>query len=337
VIATTADVLQQIATAVFDFNTLMPSMPTNTISNIDSAARCVLIFHNRKSGASNQNDTVADLVRELGKLGMETRVVDDIDQMVTATAQSLAARQLRTVVAAGGDGTVSLLFNKIESVPIAVLPLGTANLLAKYLEIRRDPAEVALMIAEGKYINLDVGRVGNRYFLVVASCGFDAEVVHRIHAGRRGHITYWSYAMPVIRSICGYRFPAMRLFADGIELAPAKWAFVFNVPRYALDLGLIGDAVGSDGALDLCTFQRGGFFNGLYYFFAVLFGFHRRTAGTFIRRFKTLRIDAEQQVPVQLDGDPAGYLPVEIEVLPARLAVIVPKRWLQASGFEDAI
>jgi diacylglycerol kinase family enzyme len=77
--------------------------------------------------------------------------------------------------------------------------------------------------------------------------------------------------------------------------------------------------------LDVCTFCHGGLWHGLYYTAAILTGTHRWLTDFAQRRIGRLRVTSESKVPYQLDGDPGGFLPVEIEVVPNRLTLVVPK------------
>lgn len=105
-----------------------------------------------------------------------------------------------------------------------------------------------------------------------------------------------------------------------------RWLFAFNVPRYGGGLRIAPQADPADGLLDICTFRRGGLWHGLWFTAAVLAGQHRRLAGCRLERAARLRITAEEAVPYQLDGDPGGFLPVELEVLPKRMTLLVPSR-----------
>lgn len=273
---------------------------------------------------------VQKLAQKLTENGLDVQIIQDIEELVWKAEQYLADGQLRTVVSAGGDGTVSLLVNRLPAeVPYFVFPLGTANLLANYLKINLDIDRAVAQIIAGRTVRLDVGKANDRLFLVVASIGFDADVVHRLHAARKGHISYATYFLPVARSIFGYDFPAMNLVADGERLNDARWTFVFNIPRYAIGLRMIEDANGQDGLLDACTFAGGGFFTGLGYFFSVLFRRHRSLKATQIARFQSLEVSSEADVPVpvELDGDPAGTLPISIGVVPERIRVVVGEDW----------
>src|SRR5262249_56287152 len=96
---------------------------------------------------------------------------------------------VRCVVAAGGDGTLVEVLNRAPGVPVALLPLGTENLVARFCGIARSPRTLAGIIATGNVREIDVARANERTFCLMAGAGFDAAVVHRVHARRRGHIT----------------------------------------------------------------------------------------------------------------------------------------------------
>ncbi|MFK7769815.1 MAG: diacylglycerol kinase family protein [Mariniblastus sp.] len=282
---------------------------------------------NPNSGSTDQRSLVEQLQRNLIQRGFEVHLLTNIEEVKRVTVESLKANSLRAVVAAGGDGTVSLLANLLPSqTPMAILPLGTENLLAKHLKMTADADLVAQAIADGKMIQLDAGRANGQLFLVMASCGFDADVVRRLHSERKGHIRHWSYAKPIVWAIGKYRFPEIRIFADDEEKSvKGKWAFIFNVPRYAMNLPIVADADPADGQLDLCTFRGGNLFRGVFYLAAVLMRRHRGWKHSHFQRFSKIRIESEEKVPYQLDGDPGGFLPLEIEVIPKFLNLFVPK------------
>ncbi len=215
------------------------------------------------------------------------------------------------------------------------------------------------MIAEGHTKWLDAGQANGRLFLLMASVGFDAHVVHRLHAAREGHITPWSYAKPILQCIGSYKYPQLRVYclpakeaidssttadvstcadnspehraSDNANWLPpihCSWAFVFNLPRYGGGLNFAPAANGFDGQLDLCTFERGGLLSGLRYLASVLRGRHQSLSHFNGCKGERFRIEADDDVLYQLDGDIGGMLPLEIEVLPRRLRVVVSNQWL---------
>ena len=147
------------------------------------------------------------------------------------------------LVAAGGDGTVAELVNRTAvGMPIAVFPMGTANLLAGYLNIFPKFQPFARMLRRGATVRLDAGAANGRIFLLMVGCGFDAEVVHRLHSTRGGHISMWSYAKPIFESIRSYQYPELRLYYDcapsGAPTQPAG-SIVPPAGSMALDGGAV--------------------------------------------------------------------------------------------------
>ena len=291
-------------------------------------AEVIVISMNPNSGATDRRAVVEKLMASLVEQHFEVLLLTEIEAVVRVVGEHFGGR-LRCVVAAGGDGTISLLANQLpENTPLAILPLGTENLLAKYLGISSDPMLLANMIVAGNCRQLDVGRANGKLFLVMASCGFDADVVHRLHRERKGHIRHWSYAKPVVSSIRKYKYPKVRISLeaeDGSQVsANSCWAFVFNVPRYAMNLPIAAEANPEDGALDLCTFRGGSLFRGLFYLTTVLLRRHKKWTNSKSYHFTKLTMESDEDVPYQLDGDPGGLLPLTIEVVKGGVTLLVP-------------
>jgi diacylglycerol kinase family enzyme len=244
-------------------------------------------------------------------------------------------------VAAGGDGTVAYIANRTPpDVPLAILPLGTENLLSKHLGLTPDPARLVDVIRGGATVRLDAGQAGERLFVLMAGCGFDADVVRRLHGERRGHISHFSYFRPLLAAMWNYKYPELRVYcrtADGEETEiAARWVFVMNVPRYALGLAISPDARADDGLLNVCTFRKGALWNGLIYLSGIWRGRHRQWRDFQSVLATEVRIESADAVPFQLDGDPGGFLPVDIRVLPARLRLLVAQSWALDHGFSPA-
>ena len=233
------------------------------------------------------------------------------------------------------------LLNEQPSVPLTVLPAGTENLVAQNFGLRRDPEDLAKTIASGIAVRVDVGLVAGRRFLLMAGFGFDGDVVSRHHLGRvsrSGSIRPThriAYVWPVLRSSFSYRFPQITVRIvdpESQEELTGTTVFVFNAPRYALGLPFVPSARDDDGWLDVIVFRKPGPFQALYYLWKVFRGTHLDDPSVFHRRAKKVVVSSQQCIPVQIDGDPGGYLPAQtaadpgagwtVEVIPAALDVI---------------
>jgi len=221
----------------------------------------------------------------------------------------------------------ALLNHMPDGAPLAMLPRGTENLLAKSLGQDRNPATLASMIIDGHIARLDASRAGDRLFLLMASAGFDADVTRRLHSSRCGNIRHTTYLGPIVETIRHYEYPLMRIHVDtpeGPRTVEARWCFLFNLPQYGFGMRFIPEADGTDGLLDICTFQHGSLWHALRYTANLYFGTHRQLADCEILRGSRIRIESDRPVPFQLDGDPVGCLPQELVTVPNRLTLIVP-------------
>ncbi|HJN07378.1 MAG TPA: diacylglycerol kinase family protein [Pirellulaceae bacterium] len=298
----------------------------------------VLVSLNPNAGARSGQTLVDTLGDRLAGRGFQVETITDIDHLAAEAEAALASGQLRAVISAGGDGTAALIANRTpQGTPIAVFPLGTENLLAKYLEVTADIDCLVDTVSHGKMLTLDAGEANGRLFLLMVGCGFDADVVRRLHSERTGHIHHLSYAKPILDSIWNYEYPELRVYCDTDDTGgedsdesdslaiSARWVFVGNLPRYAGGLRILPDADGNDGFLDLCTFKEGSIWNGLRYLSGVIMGQHQTWEDCTTKRTRCLRIESEAgEVPFQMDGDPGGVLPVAIRILPDRLTLLVP-------------
>lgn len=286
----------------------------------------VAIQRNPTSGTGARRAVLLELIRELKRRGIAPRLFANRERMQAKLADPSAREHLLCVVAAGGDGTVGDVINRYPGLPLATVPLGTENLLAKYLGIAPSGTQVAELIVRGSRRTLDLGTLNGRRFTLMASCGFDAAVVHRTHARRVGHIRKWHYLPPIWHSIRKYEHPPLRIWVND-EPSPrvARLLIAVNLPAYALGIPFAPQAHGDDGQLDLCLFEQGSTFQMLRYLGYVLAGRHQSLPDVTCLNASHVRIEADTPVPWQMDGDPAGFTPVTLDVLPAALDVFAPR------------
>ena len=298
-----------------------------------------------------------ELCDHLKQKGFTPELLTDLDE-VTEKANALhSAGTLRALIGVGGDGTAATLVNRTNpGTPVTLLCAGTANLLAKQYRLPSRPEKLAAMIETGVVRTFDAGLAKfshaagptERLFLVMISCGFDAHVVNGVHARReeryrqghaRGaHISYFSYTKPILNSLTRYQFPKMTvecLDEPNLVIPDMRWAFIFNMNRYAWGLPLAPFAKENDGKLDHTLFRGGTPFHGIAYVaLAQCFSLHRFLPTAKLGQSTRYRITSDKPVPVQLDGDPGGELPLEIEIVPNRFTFLVPRNAPIPSHFE---
>ncbi|MBN1912318.1 MAG: protein BmrU [Pirellulales bacterium] len=303
-------------------------MPHETYPADD--ARSVLISVNPKAGAGSARQQVDRLAALLADRDFDTEILTDLDELSRRAEALQATGRLRVVVGVGGDGTAAEMINRTPpGTPVTLLAAGTANLLARHLGLEPSPEAMCETIVRGRILRLDAGLANGRLFSLMIGCGFDAEVVARLDALRTGHIGIHSYVRPILSAIARYGYPEMKIeWLDAQTSAPSRsvgrWFFGFNLPCYAMLPGLGAGADATDGLLDTRVFGRGSLWRGLRYVWAGRTGRFDRMADCSARRTRRVRITADEEVRFQLDGDPGGLLPVEVEVLPGRMTMLVP-------------
>jgi YegS/Rv2252/BmrU family lipid kinase len=240
------------------------------------------------------------------------------------------------LAATGGDGTVNEVLNGLtpfEPPALAMLPSGTANVLAKELRLPRSAEGLARMLREGREQVWDMGvdRQSGRKFLLFGSAGYDAHVVHLFHAARTGPIQIWQYVLWGIRSIFNYSIPQISVELDGKRVTrKAAWVQVSKVPSYGGPLVFTPRARPNNQTFEVMI-QHGCRQRDIVRIFwaailGYLFGFEYSMSDVSFHAARRVRLASEdgRRVPVQVDGDPAGCLPADFEVIPSAIRLLLP-------------
>jgi diacylglycerol kinase family enzyme len=286
----------------------------------------VAIVANPYSGAGANRYKVDALAGALRDCDLVPRIIWDPAAEVRILTDPQWQRTCRCIVAAGGDGTIAQVLNVCRQLPLAVCPLGNENLLAKELGFMIEPARLAAAIARGQHRTIDMAYAGDRIFTLMVSAGFDAEIVHRVCAwralpGAMRRVGHRSYMKPAVDATFGYRFPTIELEADG-QSVQGSAAFVFNVPRYGLNLKFVPDGKVDDGLLHWVVFERPGRLRLLHYLWLVMRGKHLSRPDVRHGQAARVTLRSDRPVPLQTDGDAAGHTPVDLTVHNKALRIV---------------
>jgi len=276
-------------------------------------------------------NAVADLLRRQGC----TVDVQPTQKGGDACRLAADAKGFSALAATGGDGTVNEVLNGLPSdpPPLAMLPSGTANVLAKELRLPRSPEGLARVLREGREAIWDLGveRLRGRKFLLFASAGYDAHVVHVFHAARTGPIQMWQYVYWGMKSILDFTVPRIEVEIDGTRVtSSAAWVTVSNVPSYGGPLVFTPNARPDNRTFEVMIQHARHKRDIVRMFFAAILNFltgiaYRMGDVTF-HQAKRVRLTSPDgaAVPVQVDGDPSGHLPVDYEIVPGGIRVLAP-------------
>lgn len=258
-------------------------------------------------------------------------------------ARRLAAEAVRegcrTVIAAGGDGTVNEVLNGIGDVPegfeqtrLAVLPLGTVNVFARELALPLDVERAWQTIVAGAETRIDLpwaeyvlnGATTRRYFAQLGGAGLDARAVELVHWPLKKKIGPLAYVWAGLRALLT---PATRIkvTADGQSLV-GELVLIGNGKFYGGNYRVFPKADLRDGLLDVRVFPKVNWFTlarcGPQ---LVLTGSISEASATQVCG-KTVRLESEGRTPVEIDGELAGVLPATFSIEPLRLRVVAPQQ-----------
>ena len=299
-------------------------------------SRNTVIIYNPSAGAFKQRrrkhwlDQSVDVLRSHGGQ-VEVRPTTGPGAAVDMARQSIKDGA-DLILAAGGDGTVNEVINGMvfSKVPLGILPAGTANVLAMELGMgtrmvrtaQELPTYVAERIAVGEF---RVGpQAGPRYFALMAGIGLDAHIVYKLNPGMKssiGKLAYWVAGF----SQLGRRLPEFTVTVNGVSYR-ASFALASRVRNYGGDLEIAPSVSLLDETLELVLFSGENSFGYLKYMLGVALGRLQGMRGVTILRTTSVRCTApdDSRVYVQVDGEHAGQLPFEIDVIPQALTLLVP-------------
>src|SRR4029079_12158062 len=208
-----------------------------------------------------------------------------------------------------------------------------------YLGQLATPDAVRRTVEDGVVVSLELCKAADKGVLLMISVVFDAAVSRSLHENRRGNIRRSAYFLPTLRTITGYTYPQLRLYSetDDATASPplCRSLFGFNLPLYALGLPIAPDAVATDGLLDVCTFERGAVWSVARYFWHVVRRIHHTLPDAHVCRTSRFRLEptTNTSVAYQIVGDFGGTLPVDVEVLPGQLRMLVFPETARRLGF----
>lgn len=227
------------------------------------------------------------------------------------------------LVVAGGDGTINEAINGLcdRNLPLAIVPLGTANVLAAELDLPLDAAALAETIVSGATRRVAIGRVNGRAFTMMAGVGFDAYVVTHVSLRLKRAVGKLAYVIETLRQLLRYRPLMYDVIVDGKSYR-ASSVIVANGRFYGGRFVCAPEARLESGEFQACLFGRAGRRHVIRYALALLVGRLPRLADITIVPAHRVEIAAPVGDPVQGDGDVLARLPATIEIAPASLQLV---------------
>jgi diacylglycerol kinase (ATP) len=267
----------------------------------------------------------------------------------TRIAQEAAAAGMNIVVAAGGDGTVNEVMNGLvnTNVALGVLPAGTVNIWAREMGLPMDIQRAAAALLEANWYQIDVGRARSisprirwllrrriatkptsaidRYFLLMAGVGFDAAVTEGVDSTEKKYLGAIAYVKKALQIIYQYQGSHLTIYLDDKKIrGRVLMAVVGNSQLYGGVIKFTLNALVDDGLLDVCIVKGRSMIKAPLRLLSILFRSHHLDDRIEYHRATQMRFLSRKPVPVQIDGDYLGTTPLQFEVVPKSLWVMVP-------------
>jgi len=301
-------------------------LPSGQVLPLAPARRRILVVANPTAGNYRRGvlEAVAGHLAE-AEVPIEVRLTRRAGDIAETCAHPPA--DVATIVVAGGDGSINEAiagFERVANPPaLAVVPFGTANVLAHELGLPRDARTIAEVIRRGRTADLYYGRANGRPFVLMASAGYDAAVVHSLPIKLKRRLGKLAYAITAIRLMFGPRTPDIRVILDG-ETIVCRLAVATNVSRYGGPFVVCPQESALRPGLHLIALTRDDPPAVFRFGFALLVGRLAHASGIVMRPIESARFEADEPVPCQIDGDTFGTTPVVVEQAQRPVRIILP-------------
>lgn len=300
----------------------------------DAIARTALVLGRRRRGRKI-GPVIQQTRRRLEAAGWHvTAKLVDRKRELRRHARRAVRDKVDVVVAVGGDGAVLQVVQVLAEsrVALAIIPMGTGNLLASNLGIPTAPEDAASVVVDGTPRRIDVGRatIGGkrRMFAVACGVGFDAEVMQATPKVRKARWGKLAYVAAAVQERDQVRNVAHEIELDGeTTTTEATQVFVANFGRTGLGLEPRLKVEPDDGILDVIVVRADGAIAGLLAGWEAIRQRRRGESSqghVFRAHARKIRISATPDRLVETDGSVVGTTPITISVRPQALSVIAP-------------
>jgi YegS/Rv2252/BmrU family lipid kinase len=303
----------------------------------------VFVVLNPMAGRSTPDDVRQALERHLGEQS-QTAIYETTGQEdVVAIVRAELAKAPSIVVAAGGDGTISDVAEALigTDTRLGIIPVGTANVFARELGIPLDlEGACALLDSPTNTTSVDAMKVGEQYFVLQIGIGIDSLMIRDTDRQSKRRFGRAAYLWTAFTRLIGYQPTRFTIVADGKRMRPrASQVLIANggvlgMPPFRWGPNIRPD----DGKIDVCIVSARTALDYLGLIWHTITGQQRRDRNVrYLTAERGIAISADQPLPIQADGEIIGDTPIQIEVIPDALKVIVPALVPQtAAAAQDA-
>ena len=307
-----------------------------------SDLRNALLIHNPNAGNGGaKRRSTLDAARHIFAAGgIDAELAETTGPgHATELAHRAASEGRGLVIACGGDGTLNEIVNGLAAhknghrVPLALLPGGTANILAKELDLPWDIPSAAQKLVHGQVKEIALGLATpfeqpekKKYFLSVAGAGPDGMIVYSLDLDLKARLGIFAYWWQGLREVFRHKFPRFRIII-GNEKLSASLIIVSRTKNYGGPFKITTSADLFEDQFEVMALTTQSGLRYLSYLPSLWLGKLRGTEG--VKFFKSDSVLCEpldsNPIYAQIDGEPLARLPVEFRIVPRALKLLVPR------------
>lgn len=287
----------------------------------------VLLFYNPNSGNGmfkNHLDLIIERFQK--KRIMVILIRADYKEIFNEVFKTLDQNEYKKIIVAGGDGTINILINAMISnninLPLAIFPVGTANDFAYCFDIPNDIDGMLNIALEEYYINADIGKMNNKYFVNVASMGFLIDVSQKTDPIIKNTIGILSYYLKGVSEIPNMRPISIKITSEEYSSKDRVFFILVMNGRSAGGFKRIAPlAEINDGLLDVIIFKEMPIIDFAPLLIKVMTGQHTENKNVVFFHTQKLLIESDNQIGTDIDGEKGEELPLNIEVISSKIKV----------------
>ncbi|MBE0603285.1 MAG: diacylglycerol kinase family lipid kinase [Deltaproteobacteria bacterium] len=243
-------------------------------------------------------------------------------------AREAAANGAEAVVVVGGDGTIHEVANGLAGTgtPLLIVPGGTGNVFARELDLPGSVEGCLSLLSEGKTITVPLGMANDRYFVLLGSAGFDAEVVERMNHRQKNYLGIAAYVLVGIRHFFRPQ-PPLWLDLPGRERVEAQSVIVVRGKKYGGNVTIAPAGNIEGNAFQAVILTRMGKWSLAKFALDLLLERHTRSRHVTIRETASIMVRSSIPSAAQVDGEYLCPLPVRFTMSDVSLRIVVPKEF----------
>lgn len=285
-----------------------------------------LLLINRHARRGKQG--FAQAIDLLDDLGFELITVPVKSSKSPAEYIHYYADQIDLVIVGGGDGTLNTVVNSLveHQLPLGILPLGTANDLARTLGLPLAIADACQVIAAGYSKAIDLGKVNGRYFFNVASLGLSVEITQQLTKGAKQRWGVLAYGLTALRVLSQTRPFHATIRANGEELTvKTLQVAVGNGLYYGGGLAIAADATIDDECLDLYSLNVQHWWQIFHLLLHLPKGRQKLLPWVSTLKAQSIEVITRKARDINTDGEITTHTPANFTVVPQILEVFIPQ------------